>query len=614
MKKSFVKYIKFLLITAIVASCISSFVIPVAAKQSGTCGQSLKWTLDAGTLTITGSGAMTDYEEPELSPWYEYREEIIRVVFPDKLTNIGNLAFYGCTNLVSVVLPDAVKRIGHYAFAECASLCILNMGTGVTSIGRAAFYGCESLDYLNLPTSLESIDDQAFYRCESLVAITVPKYVTEFGSAVFSYCKSLVTAEFESSLKIIPEWTFYGCDRLVSLVIPDTINEIDEYAFKGCTDISQVYYTGTTEESENIKNKISKDVPEFNDIGDIIYGEMVNTSITSSKFTVKENTLVLNNILLDRSNDVDVKTVIEVIKSITPFPGDEQVPDGTPVPEITPAPNTITGKYSGEVIIIVKNENDWSAATRQIIDTLKTIKDIYSKEATVDKMAVTVYIQEGSLDQKFLTELTGRNLILYVTTADGSSWKVDCSELKQNTVIYDSNYSYTVKEGSKDNAKKLGTDKCYQLNFNEDAMMDAQVVVKLPSSESKDTNAFLYQVEKDGSYTRLQAVKVGDSGNVNLYLGAVKNNTQYVIGLDVPNERTDDIIIPDEIADKTNNAIARLEKIEYVITGLDSSWGMNMRTVTIILIIVLVGCAVIVGVIMGIMNKRKLKRMNVNYR
>lgn len=598
MKKSFVKYIKFLLITAIVASCISSFVIPVAAKQSGTCGQSLKWTLDAGTLTITGSGAMTDYEEPELSPWYEYREEIIRVVLPDKLTNIGNLAFYGCTNLVSVVLPDTVKRIGHYAFAECASLCILNMGTGVTSIGRAAFYGCESLVNVVFPYGLEKIGKQAFYKCSSIVSITVPQHVSEIEEAAFAHCTNLLYADIQSQINIVETWLFYGCEKLSHISFSSDVASVDKYAFAYCDRLTRVYYEGN--HVEDIEKGIVEDVPSFEGMGMVTTGDIPSQIITSSTMVGNESSNVTH--IVDTNKNVVVHTIVEII--------DKEESD---TPAATPSTSS-KGTYVTDVSVVITQKEDWDVASDEVAKALKYVNDTYSVNGSCEKTNVDVYVQEGELNTDFLTDMTGRDLTLNVTTADGSSWKVDCSELKQNTVIYDSNYSYTVKEGSKDNAKKLGTDKCYQLNFNEDAMMDAQVVVKLPSSESKDTNAFLYQVEKDGSYTRLQAVKVGDSGNVNLYLGAVKNNTQYVIGLDVPNERTDDIIIPDEIADKTNNAIARLEKIEYVITGLDSSWGMNMRTVTIILIIVLVGCAVIVGVIMGIMNKRKLKRMNVNYR
>ena len=45
--------------------------------QSGTCGDNLTWNLSDGTLTITGTGAMTNYTysssgKPN-TPWYSYQ-------------------------------------------------------------------------------------------------------------------------------------------------------------------------------------------------------------------------------------------------------------------------------------------------------------------------------------------------------------------------------------------------------------------------------------------------------------------------------------------------------------------------------------------------------------
>jgi hypothetical protein len=79
----------------------------------------------------------------------------------------------------------------------------------------------------------------------------------------------------------------------------------------------------------------------------------------------------------------------------------------------------------------------------------------------------------------------------------------------------------------------------------------------------------------------------------------------------VPNETTDDVIIPDELFPSygtTENAIARLEKIDYVITGRQSSWGVGIAQVTWILLAVLAGCIIVVGVVMAVWNKRRLQR------
>ena len=67
---------------------------------SGTCGKNLTWVLDSdGTLTISGTGAMTNYTSSSSAPWYSRRTSIKNVVIGDGVTSIGCSAFGSCTNL-----------------------------------------------------------------------------------------------------------------------------------------------------------------------------------------------------------------------------------------------------------------------------------------------------------------------------------------------------------------------------------------------------------------------------------------------------------------------------------------------------------------------------------
>ena len=36
------------------------------ASEKGRCGDNITWTLDEGVLTLSGSGAMTDFEESNM--------------------------------------------------------------------------------------------------------------------------------------------------------------------------------------------------------------------------------------------------------------------------------------------------------------------------------------------------------------------------------------------------------------------------------------------------------------------------------------------------------------------------------------------------------------------
>lgn len=77
----------------------------IASGGCGAAGDHLTWTLnEGGTLTISGTGAMSDYRSDGTAPWYDYRESVKSVVIENGAASIGNYAFYQCTSLTSVVI------------------------------------------------------------------------------------------------------------------------------------------------------------------------------------------------------------------------------------------------------------------------------------------------------------------------------------------------------------------------------------------------------------------------------------------------------------------------------------------------------------------------------
>ncbi len=94
-----------------------------AAGTSGKCGPSACWSFDSstGTLTISGSGAMSDYVfewgESDPRPWSAYLSEIKTVVIGDSITKIGKEAFcgysyYGSGTLGAYFLGAAPQLVG----------------------------------------------------------------------------------------------------------------------------------------------------------------------------------------------------------------------------------------------------------------------------------------------------------------------------------------------------------------------------------------------------------------------------------------------------------------------------------------------------------------------
>ena len=140
--------------------------------DSGSCGENVTWTLTAdGTLTISGTGAMTDYTYDSRSPWYSCRTHIKRVVMQQGVTSIGDHAFWDCSGLTSVTIPDGVTSIGDSVFSGCTALTAVTISDGVTAIGGSTFSNCIRLAKVTIPKSVTSIGKNAFYYCESIADV-----------------------------------------------------------------------------------------------------------------------------------------------------------------------------------------------------------------------------------------------------------------------------------------------------------------------------------------------------------------------------------------------------------------------------------------------------------
>ena len=259
---------------------------------SGTCGGALTWKLDSkGTLTISGTGAMTDYTKSGVAPWNKDCEEIRSVVIENGVTTIGEYAFENCTLLESVAISDSVAKIGKYAFSGCSALkrislpdSIAQIGDcafrasgleavkipeGVTLLGEGMFARCPNLQTVELPSTLQAIRENAFigsglnkivlpenlkdigyecfYECTNLEEIKIPDSVTILDYAVFEGCSSLKKVTLSKGLKRIGQTMFARCHNLTEITIPDSITYIGEGAFFQCKKLKDVYYTGSQE-------------------------------------------------------------------------------------------------------------------------------------------------------------------------------------------------------------------------------------------------------------------------------------------------------------------------------------------------------------------------------
>ena len=201
----------------------------------------LTWKLyEDGKLTISGKGAMKDYDYSDNPSPACNNSNVKKVVIEDGVTSIGNSAFDNCRNLTSITIPDSVSSIGNFVFYGCVSLTSITIPDSVTSIGNFAFNGCVSLTSITIPDGVTSIGNDAFSYCVSLTSITIPNSVISIGKYAFDGCSSLTSVTIPDSVTSIGESAFSNCTSLTSITIPSRVTSIGKSAFQSCSSLTSV--------------------------------------------------------------------------------------------------------------------------------------------------------------------------------------------------------------------------------------------------------------------------------------------------------------------------------------------------------------------------------------
>lgn len=307
------------------SSLISS--TSASAETSGTCGENVNWLLsDDGVLTISGTGDMSNYYD-DGSPFHNITY-IKSVNIENGVTSIGDRAFEYCRNLTSIEIPNSVASIGDFAFDDCRSLTSIEIPNTVTSIGGSAFYGTKWLENKQAENPFVIVNGILINGETCTGDVVIPDTVTSIGYGAFDDCSSLTSIEIPDTVTSIGFGAFSDCSSLKSIEIPDSVTSIDGYAFSGCYGLTDVYYTGTSDEW----NKI--DIGEENDklISSKIHFETTRkdeptkpttttpaenpTTTTTTTITTTTTTPTEKTSLGDLNNDgkIDSKDAVMVLK------------------------------------------------------------------------------------------------------------------------------------------------------------------------------------------------------------------------------------------------------------------------------------------------------------
>ena len=254
------------------------------------------WTLDLKkkTLTISGTGKMSDYSLDNPAPWSEYADYIKTITIEKDVTYLGKYAFYGCfyvqyLNLNATNMTALASSNNAFSYLGKKSTgVILTIGKNVEVIPAyftnpsysgttAPFirkviiesnklstiekYGLSYLyaDYLIIPEGVTSVGDAALSQSSALKLVVFPDSLTTINKEVLKNCKNLEVVIFGKNTETILSNALKGLGKLHTIVIPNSsftfpteYDVLDIMSYRGLS----VYGPDSMEELINSVNEL----------------------------------------------------------------------------------------------------------------------------------------------------------------------------------------------------------------------------------------------------------------------------------------------------------------------------------------------------------------------
>lgn len=180
---------------------------------------------------------------------FGYCDQLANVDFSNNhvLTTVGDNSFVESA-MTTLTLPDTVSTIGYQAFAISNDLKAVNLPSSLTSLGANAFIYSKDLTTVTVPAGLQVIPSQAFASCPSLTTVNFPtnSQLTTIGAAAFIYDAELTGFAFPDSLETIGNQAFLGNTSLATVAFGPSLQTIGSQAFMYDTGIKSADFTKAT--------------------------------------------------------------------------------------------------------------------------------------------------------------------------------------------------------------------------------------------------------------------------------------------------------------------------------------------------------------------------------
>ena len=203
-----------------------------------------------------------DWKEVKVDDWYyRYRyftfrnygdcEKLEEIELTDGVYYLDSQAFYGCKNLVRVILPDTLNEIRDLAFGNCVSLESIVFPKSLINVGKSIFYGCKKLTNISVDSAnkrLYAVNNSIMDRTnnklvygfvdESTTDYSIPDGVSTIGKHALACNEQLLSIYIPNSVQVIEDFAFEGCVSLESINIPASVTVVNKRILKNCRKVS----------------------------------------------------------------------------------------------------------------------------------------------------------------------------------------------------------------------------------------------------------------------------------------------------------------------------------------------------------------------------------------
>ncbi len=179
--------------------------------------------------------AMVTYKGKDWNAYdHEYRDTILipnTVTYRNKvyrITEIGDYAFRGCSEMTSIAIPETVWHIGLGAFSGCEGLKEIHI-SDLSAWCELSFYDVTD-DSGDSPLNYA---DGLYLNGELITDLVVPDDVTEIGAHAFEGYEKLRSVVLHNNIEAIYKSAFFYCTNLTDINFSDSLYYIGPYAFDG---------------------------------------------------------------------------------------------------------------------------------------------------------------------------------------------------------------------------------------------------------------------------------------------------------------------------------------------------------------------------------------------